>query len=195
MERQSFMETFFFKKRHNLTFEEFDEYVAHDLEKATARAKQLLGVKNDAVNAFNPIIVSTPAKTTETVAPILLYGHDFIRYDLANFMGLFFGEDLMFYCTCTIDHKTSSSFNDRTIEIPYSKVITIETSSRFAYIDNHEHHVFEIKIVLNDLDDIVIPLRIMLVDANTNKEDYLVPKELLDLASDFRAFLRTKIAY
>lgn len=193
MERQKFMAEFFLKKRNELDPADFDAFVLEDLNKATTRAKRLLGVDDLFVNAHNPVIVAIPVATTETMEPIFVYNKDKLRYDLANFSALFFGEKFLFHYSCLIDHKTGASLNDKTLEIPYSKIKTIETSSRFAFIDKMEHHIFEIKILFNDLETIVIPLRILLVDIKTPKEDYLIPQELLDLSASLKAFLRTKI--
>lgn len=193
MNRQKFMETFFFKKRHNLSLENFDAFAQEDLSKVTERAKELLGVDDSYINEFNPIIVSTPIVATDTVEPVFIYGEDRLRYDLAQFAALFFSKNVLFHYSCIIDHKTSASFNDKIVEIPYLKIKTIETSSRFTNIDKVKHHVFEIKLVLDELDDIIIPFRILLVDSTTPKEEYLISKESLELASKLKSFLRTKL--
>lgn len=193
MERQSFMAEFFLKKRSRLDPADFDKFVLEDLNKATTRAKQLLGVDDFFINEYNPVVVSMPVETTETLEPILIYGKDKLRYDLANFSAVFFNEKFLFHYSCIIDHKTGASLNDKTHEIPYSKIKTIETSSRFTFIDKIEHHVFEIKILFDDLEDISIPLRVLLVDAKTPKDEYLLSKELLDLSTSLKAFLRNKI--
>jgi len=193
MERRDFMAEFFLRKKNTLNPSDFDAFVLQDINKSTTRAKTLLGVDDFFVNEFNPIVVSTPAAATKTVEPYLVYGEDKLRYDLADFNALFFGKNFMFSHSCTIDHKTGALFNDRTVEIPYSKIKTIETSSRFDLIDKMEHHIFEVKIILDNLDDIIIPLRILLVDAKTDQDEYLIPKGLLELSSNLKAFLRTKM--
>lgn len=192
MERQDFMKAFFFKRK-KADPAIFDDFALEDLNTTITRAKTILGVDDFFINEFSPIIVTTPAPATKTFEPVLVYGDDKLRFDLANFNALFFSENFLFYFVCMIDHKTGASFNDKSIEIPYSKIKTIETSSRFQIIDKIEHHVFEIKIVLDNLDDIVLPLRILLVDSKTEKEDYLIPEDLVELSSSLKAFLRYKI--
>lgn len=194
MERQNFMGTFFFKKRHDLNFEDFDQFVEEDLKKAKDKAKKLLGVDAMFVNEFNPIIVSTPLPTTKTIEPIYIYGEDRMRYDLAQFAALYFSKDVMFYYKSVIDHKTGANFNDKVVEIPYKRIKTINTSSRFAQVNNLNHHIFEIEIVLDCLDNIVIPLRILLVDETTPKDEYLISNNILEIASNLKSFLRTKLS-
>lgn len=193
MERLEFMEAMFFKKRHNLKLEDFDSYVEEDLNKAKNKAKELFGVDDMFVNEFNPIIVSTPLPATDTVEPICVYGKDRMRYDLAKFTALYFSKDVIFHYNCVIDHKTGANFNDKLVEIPYVKIKTLNTSSKFAQIDNVKHHVFEIELVLDNLDNIVIPLRILLVDDSTPLDEYLISKDILELASNLKGFLRTKL--
>lgn len=193
MDRKEFMKDFIFNTRSKLNPEDFDAFVQEDLAKAATRAKLLLGVDDYFINEFNPIFISVPAPATNSVSPVFVYGQDKLRYDLASFFAVFFGKDYLFYYSCLIDHKSGSGFNDKTIEIPYGKIESLETSSRFTMINEVEHHLFEVKIILDGLDNIVIPLRALIVDEKTTADDYLIAKELLDLSASLKGFLRNKM--
>ncbi len=193
MDRKKFMKKFFFKNQNEKSIAKFDEFVLDDFEKAQVRAKLLLGIDEQFVNEFNPIVVSTPAVADDLFEPILVYGEDRIRYDIANFDALFFGKDTLFYYSCVIDHKTGASLNDTLVELPYSKVLSLETYSRFEEINGQNHHVFELGIVVSENESINLTLRLLLVDDKTKEGDYLIQKDLLEVSSDLKAFLRTKI--
>lgn len=195
MERKDFMRKFFFSRSSKLNSSDFDAFVLEDVNKATLKAKQLLGIDDFFINEYNPIIVSTPAEARAKIEPVLVYGKDKVRYDLANFSALFFNKEFLFHYTCLIDHKSGAILNDKVVEIPYAKIKTIETVSKFTLIDRVEHHVFEIIIVLEDLENIVIPLRVLVVDQKTTKEDYIISKDLLNLSANLKGFLRSKIKH
>lgn len=193
MEREKFMKDFFYNKNSKLSVEEFDAFVLEDLQKANLRAKRLLGVEDSFANSFNPIAITTPALANGQVAAVFVYAEEKLRYDLAQHFTLLFGDRILFYYSCVIDHKTGSAFNDRAVEIPYSKIKTIETISKFTYIDKVEHHVFQITIAVDELENIVLPLRILMVDEDTPKEDYLLSPEIVEISSNLKKFLRTKL--
>lgn len=193
MDRKKFMKKFFFKKQNDKSIGQFDGYVLEDLQKAQNRAKLLLGVEEHLVNEFNPIVISTPAVSDEFFEPVLIYGEDRIRFDVADFDAIYFGKDLLFYYSCVIDHKTGASFNDTLIEVPYSKISSIETASTFETINSNKHHVFELGLSISENESINIPLRLLLVDDETAEEDFLVPRELLEMSTDLKEFLRGKI--
>lgn len=193
MSREKFMKKFFFKKQSDKSMTQFDAFVLEDLDKAQVRAKLLLGVDEKFVNEFSPIVVSTPAVADDLFEPVLVYGEDRVRYDIANFDALFFGKDMVFYYSCVIDHKTGASLNDTLIELPYSKVLSLETSSRFEEINGQNHHVFELGLVVSENESLTIPLRLLLVNDKTKEEDYLIQKDLLEMSADLKTFLRKKI--
>lgn len=194
MKRKEFMNEFFHsRRRRNLSISDFDAYVLEDINKATTNAKTILGVDDFVVNEFSPVLVSTPAANSDILEPVIVFSEDKMRYDIANFNALFFGSKFLFHYSCMIDHKTGASFNHHTVEVPYSEIKAIETSSRFELIEEIEHHVFDITLILDNY-ELVVPLRTLLVDIKTEKKEYLIPKDLLDLMTSLKAFLRKKIA-
>ncbi|NLN50674.1 MAG: hypothetical protein GX149_03505 [Acholeplasmataceae bacterium] len=195
MARKKFMRRFFHRKNHRLKIEDFDTYILEDLKKANQRAKLLLGVEDAEVNAFPPLLLTTPIEERKGIKPILVYGEDKLRYDLANFNAVYFGKHSLFCYSTMIDHKTGSSYNDRAMELSYIQIQSIETSIEFKKINKTELHIFKLKLVLSELKSIVIPLRVMLIDIKTPKEDYLLDPELLNLATNLKSFLREKLAF
>ncbi len=194
MKREKFMKKFFKRNKVKKMVDRFDEYVKSDLIEATQRGKILLGIDPDNIFAHPSLVYSMPAIVNKKIRSTLVYGKDRVRFDLSHFNALYFDEETLYYYQTYIDHKISGGFNDVAIELPYREIKALETSLKFVKIGGVPHNLFELKFKLNNLDDIVVPLKVMAFDHKTPNEDYLIDKDLLDVVTKLKQFLRTKLA-
>lgn len=165
----------------------FDQYVNIDIIDATKRGKLLLGLDESKIFSHPSLVYSIPAVKSK-----ININKDRVRFDVSHFNALYFGQDYLYYYNTHIDHAIKGSYNDIALELPYKQIKALETSIKFVKINKLPHYVFELTLKLEGLNDIKIPLKMMLFDPKTAVEDYLIDQNLLNIVSELKKFLRTK---
>ncbi len=195
MKRLMFMRRAFANKRLGRRQKRYDAFIIDDLKMATEQAKVFLGVTDEAVNAFNPIAYTVPAEKSDKVNPVLIYGKDKIRYDLASFHVFLFGEETLYYYNALLNHKTRSIFNEKSVELPYIQIQNIETISTFKRIYNIDYHVFQLNLAITEQKDLPLPLRVAMINKRTTKKEFEIDEDLIALSTNLKSFLREKMTF
>lgn len=187
--RKKFMRKFFRRGKSKRRVDIYDKYVKDDILAATKRGKLLLGLDDEALLAHPSLVYALPALKAK-----LVFNKDRVRFDLSHFHTLYFDEETLYYYNTIINHKIKGNHSDTALELPYKQIKAIETSLKFVKINNRPHHVFELVLRLDSLNNINVPLKMLAYDSKTPKEAYLIDQELLDMVSSLKQFLRAKMA-
>ncbi len=192
MNRQKFMRKFFKSTKKSL-INDFDLYVEKDMENAFERAKDFLALQDSDISAHTPIATNAPEALNRDLKSKFIYHENKIRFDVGRYYSLMFGEDLMYFYTSIINHETGEIYNDLAVNIPYNRIKTIQTSLLFKHKLKRNHHVYELRIMIEGMDDINLILRNIVVDNETPDAQFNLDTKLKDVTEDLLFFLRNKI--
>ncbi|NMA05602.1 MAG: hypothetical protein GX931_04440 [Acholeplasmataceae bacterium] len=191
MERKKFVEKFFSSsKRENV--EKFDELVEKDLKEAYKRGVEFLGIKNEPFE-FESLVTSYPEGLLDKPKAKIVYDENKMRYNIARFTNLSFGRDFLYYYTVIVDHGLGEIYNDYSLDVSYLDVRGIEVSFKFKIINDVYHHILELKLLLQN-GSIDVPLRVFVVDKDTDVESYKLKKETVEHLTNLKQFLRNKMS-
>lgn len=193
MDRNVFMSRFFGKKKHDLTVADFDAYAKVDIDSAIERSKQLLGVTDEEITAFTPLILSFPESVfKENVSMKFVFSEDGLRYDIGRLNAVYFGEDRLYHYTVLVNHEHGMVYNDSALEVPYYYIKGVQTLNRFKLINDVHHHVLEMKILLDGMKSISIVLSDQIVTTATLDVAYELDEELLEFITSLKEFIRSR---
>ncbi len=116
-----------------------------------------------------------------------------MRYDIARFTNLSFGSDFLYYYTSIVDHIKGQVYNDYSLEVSYLDIRGIEVSFKFKLINDVYHHILELKLLLQN-GSIDVPLRVFVIDKDTDAENYKLDKETVVHLTNLKQFLRDKMS-
>ncbi len=191
MERKKFVDKFFSSsKRENV--EKFDQLVEKDLKDAYLRGVEFLGIKTEPLE-FESLVTSYPEGLLEETKARIVYDENKMRYDIARFTSMSFGSDFLYYYTSIIDHGRGQIYNDRSLDVSYLDIRGIDVSLKFKQINDVFHHILELKVLIQN-GSINVPLRIIVVDKNTDVESYKLDMETATLLTKLKQFLRSKMS-
>ncbi len=191
MERKKIVEKFFSSPKKN-RIEKFDELVANDLKEAYKRGVEFLGIKNEPLE-FESLVTSYPEGLLDKPQARIVYDENKMRYDIARFTSLSFGSNFLYYYTSIVNHAKDQVYNDYSLDVSYLDIRGIEASLKFKQINEVFHHVLELKILLQDR-TIDVPLRIQVIDKNTDEESYKLEKDTVVFLTNLKQFLRSKMS-
>lgn len=188
--RQKFMHDYFSKKMDGA--EDFDHLIQKDYDNALIRAKSVLGLNDQEVNHYSPIVVTLPEIFYPGSKLLIKMGkkNDHLRYNQSRITVLLFGEKQLYYYTALIDHIQSAISDDYTVEIPYQALVSVETKSVRLFDTKSYHHFIDYQLFLVNDHAITIRFKDIVKEQKALQKGVSIPEDTQKVLSNLSRFLR-----
>jgi hypothetical protein len=190
--RQKFMHSYFSKRMEGA--EDFDHLIQKDYDNALKRAKTVLGLSEQEINEYSPIVVSLPEVFYPGSKLLFKMGklNDHLRYNQSRISVLLFGEKQLYYYTALIDHIQSAISDDYTVEIPYQALVSVETKSVRLFDTKSYHHFIDYQLFLVNDHAITIRFKDIVKAEKELQKGVAIPDDTQKVLSSLSRFLREK---
>jgi hypothetical protein len=190
--RQKFMHDYFSKKMDGAI--DFDHLIQKDYDQALIRAKHVLGLSDQDVNEYSPIIVSLPEIFYPGSKLKIKMGkkNDHLRYNQSRVSILLFGEKQLYYYTALVDHIQSAISDDYTVEIPYQAIVSVETKSVRLFDTKSYHHFIDYQLFLVNDHGITIRFKDIVKAEKDLQKGVSIPEATQQTLNGLSRFLREK---